>query len=272
MRSRGKTASDGRRVSAQDSMSRTKKSGSTAQRSTSVSNHPGSAREPAAKAAFSRIEEFDALKASARRASRWGASRDRGRCDGADDAGGCRGDSDCEDDPDCEDDSDCGDDPECGDGWDCGNALVVFIKVPPHPKERPCHSVRVKLGQGVKQRKRSDSAGDSTSGRRPGPRAVPSTSGPRTRHRRDVPGAEDRSSRVRTRSDGLSPKPRQPSAKPRVKTATGRQASERRAKTTTEREAAGRLHRRVRPPSRRPPCGRIRRRPLDPRCTSGGSL
>ena len=46
LRSRGKTASDGRRVSAQDSMSRTKKSGSTAQRSTSVSSRSGRRASP----------------------------------------------------------------------------------------------------------------------------------------------------------------------------------------------------------------------------------
>lgn len=116
LRSRGKTASDGRRVSAQESMSRTKKSGSTAQRSTSVSNRPGSAREPAAKAAFSRVEEFDALKASARRASCWDASRDGGRCDGVDDEGDPADSENCDDAEDPEGGEDCDasrDDSDC---------------------------------------------------------------------------------------------------------------------------------------------------------------
>ena len=177
--------------------------------------------------------------------------------------------------------------------WGC---IGRIHKVPPRPKERPCHSARVKLGQGSKRRKRSDSAGDSTSGLRPGPRAVPSTSGPRTRHRRDLFRGQGPSSKARTGSDGLTRRAattERQTARQNANRAPGCQAAHQQAAhqddATTERETINRTPgcptsaqrrrpnvkpptgQRVRPLSRRPPCGRIRRRPLGPRCTSGGS-
>lgn len=177
--------------------------------------------------------------------------------------------------------------------WGC---IGRIHKVPPRPKERPCHSVRVKLGQGSKRRKRSDSAGDSTSGLRPGLRAVPSTSGPRTRHRRDLFRSQGPSSKARTGSDGLTRRAattERQTARQNANRAPGCQAAHQQAAhqddATTERETINRTpgcptsaqgrRRNVKPPtgqrvrtlSRRPPCGRIRRRPLGPRCTSGGS-
>ncbi|SLI18464.1 Uncharacterised protein [Mycobacteroides abscessus subsp. abscessus] len=56
--------SAGSRVSAHVSMSRTKKSGSTAHRRTSVSSSAGSGCVPAAIAAASRVDEFPAANAA----------------------------------------------------------------------------------------------------------------------------------------------------------------------------------------------------------------
>jgi hypothetical protein len=60
-----------KRVRAQDSMSRTKKSGSTAQRSTSLSRRPGSGFEPAARAAWNLTDASLAAKALATRMFCW---------------------------------------------------------------------------------------------------------------------------------------------------------------------------------------------------------
>lgn len=65
----GTVISAGRRVNAQVSMSRTKKSGSIAQRRTSTSRRPGSGRVPAARAACSRDEAVPLLNASISRGS-----------------------------------------------------------------------------------------------------------------------------------------------------------------------------------------------------------
>lgn len=128
--------------------------------------------------------------------------------------------------------------------WGC---IGRIHKVPPRPKERPCHSVRVKLGQGSKRRKRSDSAGDSTGGRRPAPRPVPSTSGPRTRHRRDLFRGQRPSSKARTGSDGLTRRAattERQTTRQNANRAPGRQAAHQQAAhqddATTERETINR--------------------------------
>ncbi len=59
--------SDGRRVNAQVSMSRTKKSGSIAHRATSASTRPGSGWVPTDRAALSRVDESPAHSASSSR-------------------------------------------------------------------------------------------------------------------------------------------------------------------------------------------------------------